>query len=32
MPLPLDKLKAPIPTIKVPYKLTKPTKPAIKHS
>ena len=32
MPLPLDKLKAPISTIEVPRKLTKPTKPTIKYS
>jgi hypothetical protein len=28
----LDKLEAPLPTLEVPRKLTKPAKPAIKYS
>jgi len=30
-PAKLDKLEAPLPTLEVPYKLTKPTKPTIKR-
>ena len=30
VPTKLDKLEAPLPTLEVPYKLTKPTKPVIK--
>jgi len=31
-PTKLDKLEAPLPTLEVPYKLTKPAKPTIKRS
>jgi hypothetical protein len=31
VPAELDKLEAPLPTLEVPYKPTKPTKPAIKR-
>jgi hypothetical protein len=31
VPAKLDKLEAPLPTLEVPYKLTKPTKPTIKR-
>ena len=30
-PAKLDKLEVPLPTLEVPYKLTKPTKPTIKR-
>ena len=30
-PTKLDKLEAPLPTLEVPYKLTKPAKPTIKR-
>ena len=30
-PAKLDKLEVPLPTLEVPYKLTKPAKPTVKH-
>jgi hypothetical protein len=30
-PAKLDKLEAPLPTLEVPYKLTKPAKPTVKR-
>jgi hypothetical protein len=32
VPTKLDKLEVPLPTLEVPRKLTKPTKPAVKRS